>query len=192
VTRPLRLSTAVFLVAALIAVGGVLYLTLSGGTERVYLAARDLPAYHQLTQADVRTAEVPRGEVPADAVRDRDALLGRYTLLAAQQDRPYQGSQLGPKLPDGALDRPLVAVKAVAETTMGGRLSRGDRVDVVLPPSQNGPAAVRLADVLVVDTVGGPDAALILGINPAQENELPAVRGAVGPVIVRTHPYAGP
>jgi hypothetical protein len=86
----------------------------------------------------------------------------------------------------------LVAVKAVAETTMGGRLSRGDRVDVVLPPSQNGPAAVRLADVLVVDTVGGPDAALILGINPAQENELPAVRGAVGPVIVRTHPYAGP
>jgi Flp pilus assembly protein CpaB len=179
---PFRLSLVVWLVAAVIGAGGIVYLALDRNTEPVYVAVRDLPAYHQLTADDLRLADI---RAPADAIRDQHVLVGHYTLVPIEHDRPFQSPRLGPRLAAGALTGPLIAVRAAAETTMGGRLARGDRVDVVLPDS-------RLPDALVVDIVDGTNAAVILQVPADDVAGVAAVRRADGPVIMRTRPYSGP
>jgi len=181
---PFRLSLVVWLVAGVIGAGGVLYLVVDSDTEVVYVAAHDLPAYHQLTRDDVRMTAVRTREVPDDAIRDQRVLLDRYTLAPIQRNRPYGQARLGPRLAPGSLAGPLVAVSAAPETTMGGRIARGDQVDVVM-------SETRLRDVLVVDLVDGPKAAVILQIPASEVADVAPVRGENGLVIVRTRPYSG-
>jgi Flp pilus assembly protein CpaB len=182
---PFRLSLVVWLVAGVIGASGVLYLAFNTDTEVVYVATRDLPAYHQLTQNDLRLTVVRARGVPDDAIRDQHVLLDRYTLGPIERDRPYERARLGPRLAAGSLTGPLIAVSAAAETTMGGRLARGDRVDVVMPETS-------LPDALVVDIVDGPNAAVILQVSAANVAGVAPVRGSDGPVIVRTRPYSDP
>lgn len=182
---------------ALVTVAGVLYLTLTSGTERVYVAAVDLPAYHQLTQADLRLMPVDRRQIPPDAVpeRDRDMLLGRYTTTALRQDQPLHINLLGPRLPIGAIECSIVALPWNPETNLGGRLARGDRVDILLSP--NGPAqglilGRRIAGVLVIDLVDGPNASVIVAMTQADVDEFMAGRGSSTVFVARTRPYVGP
>lgn len=185
------------LVVALVAVAGVLYLTLTSGTEGVYVAAVDLPAYHQLTQADLRLTPVDRRRIPPGAVseRDRDTLLGRYTTTALRQDQPIQINVVGPRLPIGAIESSIVALPWNPETSMGGRLARGDRVDILLSP--NGPAlgptlGRRIGGVLVLDLVEGSNASVIVAMTQADVDEFMAARGGSTVLVVRTRPYVGP
>jgi Flp pilus assembly protein CpaB len=182
---PFRLSLVVWLVVGLIGAGGVAYLVLDKDTEVVYVAARDLPAYHQLTRDDVRMTTVRARDVPQDAIRDQRVLLDRYTLAAIRRGQPYGQARLGPRLAAGSLAGPLVALRADAETTMGGRITQGDRVDVVMSEST-------IRDALVVDVVDGPNAAVILRVPASEVADVAPVRGDDGPVIVRTRPYSGP
>lgn len=189
----MRASAAALLGAAVIAVGGLLYLTLTHNTEDVYVAAHDLPAYHQIVEDDIRLSPLPSGSLPNDSVRERDVVLGRYTLATVRQDRPFQRSGLGPKLAIGSLDAPLLALKADAETTMGGRMALGDRVDVLFSAlNVSVPQATRrLTNVLVVDIVDGSNGAVIVAVNPSQEDDLAAARGASTVLFVRIRPSAG-
>jgi hypothetical protein len=198
-SRPsgIRVSRLILLVVALITVAGVLYLTLTSGTEEVYMAAVDLPAYHQLTQADLRPMAVDRRTIPPGAVteRDRDTLLGRYTTTALRQDRPLQLDMVGPRLPIDAIESSIVALPWNPETSMGGRLARGDRVDILLSP--NGPAqgpilGRRIAGVLVLDLVDGPNASVIVAMTQADVDEFIAARGSSTVLVARTRPYVGP
>jgi len=185
----MRASRAAFLVVATVLAGGLTYLLLTSGTEVVYVANRDLPAYHQITQEDVRQFPMNRGQIPDDAVRDRDVLLNRYTLVAILQDHSFQKGQLGPKLPPNSLATPIFALAANGQTTIAGRLARGDRVDVIVSSSSR--PNLRLTQVLVVDVVDGPNAAVVLGVTETQSTELTAATGATTVGIIRVQPYVG-
>lgn len=193
---PIRVSHAIFVLVALIAAGGVAYLSFTSGAEEVYVADVDLPAYHQITERDVEIKPVDRHQLPADAVRDRDALLGRYTLASIRQDQPFRSGQLGPRLPDVTIiDKAIVALPWSPETTIGGRLARGDRVDILLS-SNNNPGAqaagLRLTNVLVLDVIDGKNAAVIVAIPTSSIDGLAAARGSSMIVVVRVRPYGAP
>jgi hypothetical protein len=190
--RPWRLSWLVWVVALALTAAGVLWLTVTSDTVEVYIAIRDLPVYHQVTSADVELARIGASDMPDDAVRDGKVLPGAYTLRAVEKGSTYRRGQLGPRLPDGTLDGPLVAVRAAPETTMGDRLARGDRVDVLLPPGSGAARGKRLSGLLVVDLVDGRNAAVILRAPTGDDLDLLALRRSDGPVIVRTGPYAAP
>lgn len=87
--RPIRLSSTVIVLVLLAGLGGFLFLQSTRMPVKVYVAARDLPAFHQIEPLDVRQAEVPGDRVPEYAVRNRDSLLGRYTLAPLRQDKPF-------------------------------------------------------------------------------------------------------
>jgi len=187
-----RVSWVVLALVAVVAAAGVTYLTITSGTEYVYVADVDLPAYHQLTQDDLRLVGVDRRRVPADAVRerDRDTLLDRYTTTNLRQSQPVQLSQLGPRLPAGAIGSFVVALPSTPETTVGGRLARGDRVDVLLSANELvQSAATRLTGVLVLDVVDGPDASVVVAVAPRGVDELAARRGSSMVIVVRTRAY---
>ncbi len=190
--RPWRLSWLVWVVTLALTAAGVLWLTATNDTVEVYVAVRDLPVYHQVTSADVEPARIAAGDVPNDAVRDGKVLPGAYTLRAIEKGSTYRREQLGPRLPDGTLDGPLVGVRATPETTMGDRLARGDRVDVLLPPVSGATRGERQSGLLVVDLVDGRNAAVILRAPTADDLDLLALRRSDGPVIIRTSPYAAP
>jgi flagella basal body P-ring formation protein FlgA len=76
--------------------------------RNVCVAIANLPAYDQITAADVRKTEVPSDDVPSQATTDPSDLVGRYTLAAVQRDRPFDLAGLGPKLPVGALAQRLI------------------------------------------------------------------------------------
>lgn len=182
---------------ALVAAAGLSYLTFTSGTEAVYVADIDLPAYHQLTQDDIRLAAVDRRRVPPDSVHegDRDRLLGRYTTIAVQQDQPFQINLVGPRLSIGAIKSSIVAIPWSPETSIGGRLARGDQVDILLSPNQpakDAPPARRIAEVLVLDLVDGPNASVIVAMAPTDVDELMARRGSSTVLVVRTRPYVDP
>lgn len=158
------------------------------------MADVDLPAYHQITERDVEIKPVDRHQLPADAVRDRDTLLGRYTLASIRQDQPFQSSQLGPRLPDAAIiDKPIIALPWSPETTIGGRLARGDRVDILLS-SNNGAQTTgpKITNVSVLDVIDGKGAAVIVAIPASSVDGFTAARGSSTIVVVRVRPYGTP
>lgn len=187
--RPIRASRTAMIVVGVFALLGVGYLTVTSGTTDVYVAAEDLPAYRQLTQADVRVLAVNRRDVPDDAAHDRNALIGRYTLTATDADRPFRTGQLGPRLAPRAIRSAVVALPATPETTLGERLARGDRVDVLMSSKDEPATELRLTDVLVLDIV---NSAVVVATTPSDAGTFAAARGSSAIVVVRTNPYSGP
>jgi Flp pilus assembly protein CpaB len=189
-----RGSRVFLLIAVLAGIGGVFFLSKTRTPGEVYVAARDIPAYHQILEGDVRRIQMNANGIPAGAVRERDLLLGRYTLTPVGQDKPYARGELGPVLTAGALEGlGLVAFEASAETTLGGNLARGDRVDVLLSATGPAPASgsVELDGVLVLDirVTGMHDKALVLALTATHQKALLAGLGTSRIVVVRTSPY---
>ncbi|GAB3425700.1 hypothetical protein GCM10027569_63800 [Flindersiella endophytica] len=188
----MRASCAFALVILSLAAIGFTYLSVTSDEKQIYVAARDIPPYHQLTQADLRLASRSRREVPKKAVEEgkRNDLLGAYTLSALGQDKPFSTSMVGPHVPDGSLDgRVMVALAASPETALGGRLGRGDRVDVLL--SSEAPTdSVRLNDVLVVDVLDTKRGdSVVLGIKSSDEDHLLTGYAGSKVLVIRVKSY---
>ncbi len=174
------------------AAGGAAYLTYFPRTRTVYVAAVDLPAFHQLTEADVRKVDLSTKAIPAEPVIDRDSVLGRYTLAPVGQDAAMDKTKLGPVLVGGWLaSRRLVAVESSTETNLGGALARGDVVDVLLSPTSAEGTAVTIDGVLVVDVRPAPPAVLI-AVTQQQESRWMTLRGMSQVTIARVKPYQRP
>ncbi|TDP94780.1 SAF domain-containing protein [Labedaea rhizosphaerae] len=186
--RPVRLSLIAWLAVLLFGGAGVIYLSVTSGSDYVCEPVRDLPPYHQVAKSDVRVVAVPHGSAPDGATGSPESLIGRYTVQAQPAGRPLVPSAMGPVLPPGSLGGPVVALAAAPETTLGDRLQRGDLVDVLL---SSGARAQRVSGALVLDLVSGPRAAVVLQVSAAQ---VPIVAGlrATAPVVVRTEPYQSP
>ncbi|MFI6325190.1 SAF domain-containing protein [Nonomuraea sp. NPDC050556] len=187
--RPSSLSSIALVLVLVAGLLGYLFLR-EGDQVRVFVAAHDLPAFHQITQLDVRQATVEAGSVPGDAVRNRDGLVGRYTLAAVRQDRPYRRSELGPLLKPGALDKlSFVATEASPVSTLGGRLARGDRVDVLLSPTDPDATPGRLPEVLVVDVA---KESVVLAVTGKNARTLLRARGSSTVALLRVGAYVAP
>jgi len=191
----MRVSFVLLALVFVIGFGGFLYLSISREAHEIYVADRDLPAYHQIVEADLRRTTVTA--MPVNAIQSREVLLGRYTLVSIAQDEPYSREALGPVLRQGALDNlGLVAFQSSAETSLAGNLARGDRVDVLLSATDASATqtSARLAGVLVVDVRQTDNAkfALILAVSSDDQKVLLMGLGTSRLIVVRTRVYARP
>mgnify|MGYP000333164546 CR=1 FL=1 len=111
-------------------------------TEKVVVAAREVAACRQLTADDLRLEEVPRAAVPRDAVRDLEQAVGKWTrglILPGEVVRQGHLAQesgvrgvLGAKL--ASMGDPGIRAMALPlgnETSVGGEVREGDRVDLL-------------------------------------------------------------
>ncbi len=104
----------------------------------------------------MRRDDVRAPEVPGHAVTVRDAVLGRYTLAAQRQDEPFDSTKLGLAVSAKALERRrVVGLPGTPADVLNGRLTRGDRVDLLLSPKEAGTeGGTRLRGLLVLDVQG--------------------------------------
>jgi Flp pilus assembly protein CpaB len=192
--RP-RLSILVILVVAALAIFGLIYLNLNksnNGSITIYVAAYDLPVYHQITQADIRPTTVSIGEVPSNAIRDQENLIDHYTLQAIAQGKAFNGNLIGPRLLPHALDGlVIIALDSSAETTLGNRLAKGDRVDILLSPTITGKSdqPERLKNVLVIDIQSN---SVTFAATAKDENYLENQLGLSRVAVVRVTAYTEP
>ncbi len=190
-------SRLLFLLVLFVAVVGSSYLLWGGSRSVQYVATRALPPYHQITEQDLRRAEVPRGRRADAAVTDIDALLGRYTLSAVAHDAPVLKDRVGPELPEGALeDLSVVGLSASHADALQGRLTAGDRVHLALASDGPSNPPTRIEDVLVIDVQRNPAAAdsqgpyvVALAIDTAAEQRL-LLTDKTEVTYVRSEPYA--
>jgi Flp pilus assembly protein CpaB len=194
--RPRRASTYFLLGVVLVCIGGGVYLWWGVGSREIYAAAVDLPAYHQITQADVRLTPVRSSDVPPDATADRDDLIGHYTLSEVRQDRPFHVDQLGPELTAGALNGQRIAALTASATEVGGGiLRRGDRVDVLLSStaSVENPRNGILRQVLILDLRSDDkQAVLVLALSTGDEETLLTAGGTARIFVARVASHNPP
>lgn len=153
---------------------GAAYLRAEVGAK-VVVAARDLPAYHRLAQADLREENVSRGSVPDGAEVDRDAILGKYTTSRVLHDQPLRRAALGPRLDDAPTSELVVtALNATPGQALNGALARGDQVRLLLSADAVHRPPVAIAGVLVLDVSppegDRPQYVLTFGLNGVQRD----------------------
>lgn len=124
------------LVAALVAAS---FLSAAKQETQIIVAAKSLPAYTQITEADVVTVTVPEKGLPADVYKDPQDVIGRYTGMSVQQDAPFRQGQIvhGMDRPAGLVAekseiRPHVMVSVpLQKTDLGKGIRPGDHVNIV-------------------------------------------------------------
>ncbi len=138
----------------------------SAPTTAVVVAARGLGAGVPLTEGDLRTVDLPSGDVPAGALDDPAAALGRLVAGPVRAGEPLTDVRLlgAALLPPG----PEVAVPVrVAERATAALVRAGDVVDVLSAPPDGGAAgtvvtAVRVLSVPLAGDDPGEGALLVL------------------------------
>lgn len=98
-------------------------------TTTVYKAAKQIPAFAVISEADIAEVEVPEKWTSPQAIKDAQALVGRrvsFNLAAGT----YLGSDM--LLPPSSLnaDEREIALTVDAKTGIAGRIRTGDLVDV--------------------------------------------------------------
>jgi Flp pilus assembly protein CpaB len=159
-------------------------------SQEVYVATTDLPAYRQITTAEVKAVEMPSREVPEGAVTDLAGLLGRYTLGPAMGGKPLTLDGLGPQLPSAALaGQVIVGLAATTADIAGGALDRADRIRLLLSSTSTDQprSGVIAALVLDVKPAGGESGRFVVvcAFAEADQGILLAVGGTARIFFVR-------
>lgn len=182
-----------FLVVVMVTgIAGAGYLWLRDNERRqVWVASVDLPAYRQLSLADVRLAWVRAGELPRDPLTKDAVVLGRYGLTAVDRGKPLSAAELGPALLGVSLQgRSVVSLPASTADIGGALIARGGRINVLLSSTASeGPRSGVLNDAIVLDVrpLGKqPDAYIVvLGVPASTESVLLAAGGTAKFIFVR-------
>ena len=218
-TQRMGLAFAVLTVLIGLALAGavVVFLSQTQRTVTVVRAVRDIPAFTQLTAADVRAVSVPAAAVPEGALRSVEDAIGRFALGPIAQEQTLMRGNVA----DVEADRSLLkskltqignkgtrafAVPVAAQDLFGGEqgLKPGDRVDVIavvkLDTGQN--RAVEFADTIlqnvpVLAVLGGgggvsggdQQGAVVLAVSHEQAQML-AFAQAKGTLRLALVPYA--
>ena len=157
--------------------------------KRVYLAARDIPARALLNESFLTEATRPASDVDQDAVPDRKAVAGKYSLITIPAGSVVTGSKIGEaganalpaRLPNGmrAVSISIDRVKGVA-----GLIQPGDRVDVVAVPPRVGSEVPRASAILrgaLVLAMGNAVETTSATPSPDTQNNLTTVTLALTP-----------
>lgn len=189
------------LVALAVAAGivaGVLYWA---GTQRmtVVVAAADIVAGRAIALSDLDTRQLPPDLLPAGALTDPAAAVGRFARGPIWTGQLLVRSALAdmPAAFDGGVAVPTgyraIAIPLDAGHALGGGIVPGSRVDVIAVPTQARVAAERVTELiapaaLVVDVrgdQGGPFERHAAALRPAT-----SVRERLGSVVVAVGPAA--
>ncbi len=153
-------------------------------TVPVVTAAKELVAGTPLTPDDLVAAAVPRALVPAGALTDVNAVLGRLVAGPVRRGEPLTdvrllGTELLRRPAAGASDEVVVPVR-VAEPAAAALVRPGDRIDVLGASPEGGTAATEVATavrVLSVPELGddpGEGALLVVAASRATASRLAA------------------
>ncbi|TIC88236.1 pilus assembly protein CpaB [Nocardioides sp. GY 10113] len=159
--RPLAALCAALAVAALL---GALRPP-TPATERVPVAARDLPAGTTLAPGDLTTALLPPDAVPRGTLPDPT---GAVLAAPLRQGEPVTDARVvGPGLGAGESDRVVVPLR-LSDGDQAVLLSAGDRIDVLATDPADGGTELVAADVTVLAVPpaaasGGSTTAGVLG-----------------------------
>jgi Flp pilus assembly protein CpaB len=99
-------------------------------TRKVVVAAADLPAGWTIRPEDVALQEVPQRMVPADALANPDAAVGKTVRISRAKGDILRESVLGAPVVLGPDER-AIGVKVSDASGLAGTLQPGDRVGVV-------------------------------------------------------------
>src|ERR1700676_3412883 len=157
--------------------------------KRVYVAARDVPARALLNETFLTEATRPATDVDQDAIADRKAVTGKYSLITIPAGSVVTGSKIGEaganalpaRLPNGmrAVSISIDRVKGVA-----GLIQPGDRVDVVAVPPRVGSEVPRASAILrgaLVLAMGNAVETTSATPSPDNQNNLTTVTLALTP-----------
>lgn len=148
-----------FIVAALVAGAAAFVVSVNhtrevdsrlGDQVTVYRVKQSVDAFTELTTDDVYTQEVPERWVPPGVYTDA-SFVGRKTVVALQADEFVDETTLIP-IQEIARGEREIAILVDAETGVGGRIGRGDyvNVNVTLDEAREGEeGSLRVSTVLI-------------------------------------------
>lgn len=99
----------------------------------------NLPAYHQIQEADLRSQIRFAGRTEAETLKKASDIVGRYTLRALRKDEPIEETQLGPAVNNAQFSGKTAVVVSLPDVTVSNEpLKAGDVVDITFgpPPGQ--------------------------------------------------------
>ncbi|MFL6141783.1 MAG: hypothetical protein ACJ72N_07940 [Labedaea sp.] len=150
--RPLRLARIGWLLVLGFLLLGVAILSVRNVLDRspqltVLVPDKDIPAYQRIEPGDLKPMRI-NAEPGRGFHQDRRLIEGHYSLTMLSVDKPIPIESIGPAAP-GDLNRSYVfSLEGGANVSLGGQLSRGSRVDVLMPGQ---PAPARLEGLFVLD-----------------------------------------
>lgn len=123
----------------------------------VLTAARDLPSGTTLGSGDLQRTRFAQGSIPASAVRDPAALLGRTLLVPVEDGQPLSRRQLlGSSGLSGYPGRSAIALR-IPDPDAAALLDPGDRVDLIASDPQSDVEPERLVRDAIVLALPRPD-----------------------------------
>ncbi|ACX51921.1 SAF domain protein [Ammonifex degensii KC4] len=147
--------------AGLVAAGSLAWLLSAFLPQKTVLVAKsDVPARGPVTE--VEAVSLPKAGLPPDAVTERGELAGKVARGFIPAGTVLRRAMLQPKWAAGAAGAlaeigpgyRMLALPLTADTTVGGCVASGDRIDVYLV--RGGRAELVAADVLVFSGPGVP------------------------------------
>jgi len=154
-----------------------------GRDVSVVLVARDVPMGTVIGTADLRTVERPASTVPADALRDTDAAVGRVAGTTLRRDDVVRDAHLAPPDRTG-LDGIVPAGRRAVHVVLGDgfRPPLGAPVDVLA--AFDAATGARTAATLVAR------GALVVGVDEADTADGSGPGAASGVTLLVTEPEA--
>ncbi|MEV4343501.1 SAF domain-containing protein [Actinoplanes sp. NPDC049596] len=164
---------------ALIIIAAAIYVT-AGSPKQVpvYVAARDIPAYHHITADDVTLST---RDADDNAKYVTSPIDGRLSLKPLAKDKPFSANDIAPDVAKILGDDLAVHGFDVAPSAvLGGVLRPGDRITILLL-DKSGKRLARL-DAVVLSTAGTDSAAtrtlvVALRAKDAATNEIAIATG---------------
>jgi Flp pilus assembly protein CpaB len=183
----------VFVVASLVAAGAY---WLAQPRTQIVRATTDVPVLTEITADMVELIRVSPLDVPPDAARSLDAVVGQYAAvpILAGQDvdvralEAIPGSQVfgfGAPLGPGQI---AFALPVTAEQAVGGALAPGAHVDVIAvpndaktgaPAASGDPGTVSLGQGLTILALRSTDGRQLAAVDTGSTGGLPAKLGSV-------------
>lgn len=112
---------------------GALYLWIANRQSQVfiYVPARDLPAYHQIQQADLIRWRYPERDLPQGAFMNESDIIGRYTLDTVPRFKPMTEIQLGPFVNADSISNTIpIAIEEGISLVMSEQLRPGSTITI--------------------------------------------------------------
>jgi pilus assembly protein CpaB len=147
-----------------------------GPKEQILVLLRPLPAYQQVTAADLGTIEVPQKWVPANALTAPDEAIGLISTSPLVAGTDLQQSMLTsqPLLSPNNLE---IAITIDAESGVAGQITQGSLVDIIAVFGSGGTNGKGVARILVpyVRVLGVPTGGsgpITLSVTPQQSLQI--------------------
>jgi Flp pilus assembly protein CpaB len=122
-------------------------------TVRLPVPAKALPVYRPIAAEDIIEAEIPEAQIPVDATRKKDELIGQCPLKSLLAREPVLRSFLTD--PQHLDDTVTIGIPATPAMVLGGNLQTGDVVDIIFvstaTEAQPSPTPTLFENILVLD-----------------------------------------